>query len=158
NWARALQGKTKAPTSLSDETFDEQQYLDTYRANPFFLICYALAKLQLNYFSENFAESLENARLAEKLVHHLEGTIWIATVAFWNALTLVANYANAKENERTRILVKIDQSRQSLGLLAKSSPESYRVWYLIVSAEAARISGHDSNALELFAAAIDAAA
>ena len=158
NWARALQGKTKAPTSLSDETFDEQQYVENYSANPFFLICYALAKLQLNYFFENFSESLENARLAERLVHHLEGTIWIATVAFWNALALIANFANVKENERAEILLKIDRSRQSLGLLAKSCPENYRVWHLIVSAEAARISGHDAKALELFAPAIDAAA
>jgi predicted ATPase len=49
NWARALEGETASPVSLSDETFDENKYLETYNGNPFFTTFHAVAELHLSY-------------------------------------------------------------------------------------------------------------
>jgi predicted ATPase/transcriptional regulator with GAF, ATPase, and Fis domain len=158
NWAQALRGRTKARAVLSDENFDEEKYAATYRENPFFLICYALTKLQLNYFFGNFGRALENARLAEELVHHLEGTVWVVTVAFWNALALAANSSNAEEKERAVVRSKIDNACAFFRVLSENSPENYRAEYLILSAEAARLAGQNDDAIELLSGAMDMAA
>ena len=61
NWARALRGETSMPISLSDEDFSEDEYLATYRDNPFFTICYAVTKLQLCYLFGEYGKALEAA-------------------------------------------------------------------------------------------------
>lgn len=45
NWARALQGRTIAPLSLSDATLGEDAYVRSYHDNPFFACIHAVAGL-----------------------------------------------------------------------------------------------------------------
>src|SRR5262249_38732347 len=104
NWARALQGKTRAPLSLSDESFDESQYVETYRGNPFFTGIYAVIRLQLSYLFGDVAQALEAAQTGRAVIHHLSGTIWPIEFDFWNGLTLAAAYAQAGEEQRSSYL------------------------------------------------------
>jgi predicted ATPase len=46
-WARALQGRTAAPLSMSDASFDEAAHVRRYADNPFFTTIHAVARLQL---------------------------------------------------------------------------------------------------------------
>jgi PAS domain S-box-containing protein len=154
NWARALQGKTRAPLSLSHETLDEDQYVERYRGNPFFTTFHAVARLQLCYVFEDFGKALEAARTAREVVHHLSGTIWPVEFEFWNGLTLAANYADAPEEERPAFLAEMEAAGRSLAVLAESCPENFRCQSLLVSAEIERISGRSPAAQELYERAI----
>lgn len=154
NWAKALQGKTIAPVSLSDDEFDENAYLETYRSNPFFKICYAVTKLHLCYVFGEYEKALEAARLGRGIVQHLLGTIWPVVFDFWNGLTLAASYASAEDHERKEYLEEIERARKSFAVLAENCPENYLCQSLLLSAELERISGRHSSALEIFAQAV----
>ncbi|MEK7833216.1 MAG: sigma 54-interacting transcriptional regulator, partial [Acidobacteriota bacterium] len=155
NWARALRGETVAPTSLTDEAFDEAAYVETYRGNSFFTICYAVTKLQLCYLFGEYDKALEVARLGRGIIHHLEGTIWPVIFEFWNGLTLAANYADAAEDERKIYLAEMEEARRWFAVLAANCPENYLCQSLMLSAELERITGHDLSALELYERAIN---
>src|SRR5207247_8350679 len=108
NWALALQGETRAPLSLSDGTMDEDEYVEKYRGNPFFTTFHAVAKLHPCYIFGEREKALEAARIAEANVYHVSGTVWPLTFDFWNALTLVANYAGAADEERKAYLAQVE--------------------------------------------------
>ncbi len=154
NWARALGGKTHAPFSLSDEAFDENQYVETYRGNPFFTMFHAAARMQLDYFAGETDRALESAEVVRGLVHQLSGTIWTAIFDFWNGLVLAAKYADATEAEQRNYLEEMKRSRDSLSVLAENCPENYRCQSLLLAAEVERVTGQELSALELYERAI----
>ncbi len=154
NWARALQGRTRGPLSLSDETFDESQYVETYRGSPFFTAIHAVTRLQLCYLFEDLPEALDAARTARGVVHHLSGTIWPIESGFWNGLTLAAAYQHAPAEQRAAWLGEIEAARRSLAALTEHCPENFLCQSLLLSAEMERIAGRASAAQELFEQAI----
>jgi predicted ATPase/tRNA A-37 threonylcarbamoyl transferase component Bud32 len=154
NWARALQGQTNTPVSLSDEEFDEDDYVATYRANPFFLICYAVTKMQLLYLFGEYGKALEAARMGREIIHHLEGTIWIPVFDFWNGLTLAANYAQAGEDGRRSYFEEIDKARLSFAVLAENCPENYLCQSLLLDAEFAKLAHLELIALDYYERAL----
>jgi len=154
NWARALQGETTSPISLSDDGFDENEYAATYRGNAFFTTFQAVAKLHLCYVFEKYAEALEAARAARWTVYQLSGTIWPVLFEFWNCLTLAANYAGAADDERTAYLEEMEKAQRSFEVLAESCPENFLCYSLLLSAEIERISGRDFSAQDLYDRAV----
>src|SRR5919106_2366271 len=154
NFARALQGMTHAPLSLSDESIDESEYVETYRDNPFFMTVHAVTRLRLCYLFEEFAQALEAARTARGVVYHIAGTIWPVEFEFWNGLTLAANYGNAGEEERRVWLAEMEAAQRSFAVLAESCPENFLVQSLLLSAEIERIAGRPLAALGLYERAI----
>ena len=158
NWARALQGKTISPISLSDEAFDENEYAETYRGNAFFTTFQAVARLHLCYAFEEYAKALEAARAARWTVYQLLGTIWPVQFDFWNCLTLAANYAGATNDERTAYLEEMQKAKRSFQVLAENCPENFLCQSLLLSAEIERISGRDFSAQNLYDRAVRYAA
>jgi len=154
NWARALQGKTRTPLSLSDETINEDEYVETYRGNPFFTTFHAVAKLQVCYLFGEYGKALQAARIARGVVYHLSGTIWPVLFDFWNCLTLAANYAGAAADERATYLEEMEKARASFAVLAENCPENFRCQWLLLSAEIERIAGRPVTALDLYERAI----
>ncbi len=154
NWARALQGTTRAPLSLSDEAIDEDEYVETYRDNPFFTTFHAVAKLQLCYLFGEFGKAREAARTARDAVYHLSGTIWPVEFEFWNALTLAANSASASQEERGAWLAEMEAARRSFAILAENCPENFLCQSLLLSGEIERVSGRPLAALDLYERAI----
>ena len=154
NWARALQGKTGAPLSLSDEAIDENEYAETYRDNPFFTTFYAVAKLQLCYVFGDYGKARAAARIAREVVYHLSGTIWPVEFDFWNGLTLAANYPDATDEERRAYREEMAKAQQAFEVLAKSCPENFLCQSLLLSAEIERIAGRHLSALDLYEQAI----
>jgi predicted ATPase/signal transduction histidine kinase len=155
NWARALQGLTRGPLSLSDGAIDEQEYLRSYRGNPFFATFHAVAKLHVSCLLGTPAQALEAARVAGATVRHVPGTIWPVTYEFWNALALSANHADAGEEERRASLTKIAEARASFELLAANCAENFRCPALLLAAELDRIEGRDREAIEHYEQAIE---
>jgi transcriptional regulator with GAF, ATPase, and Fis domain len=157
HWARALRGETRQLSSLSDETFDEEQYWARYRDNAFFAICHLVTKLQLCYHSAAYDQALTLARLGRTLIQPLEGTLWPVVFAFWNGLTLAANYAGASPAERADFLAELAEARRLLTLLADHCPENYRCMALLLAAESERLNGQELKAAGLYEEAIRAA-
>ncbi len=154
HWALALQGETGAPLSLSDEEFDENQYQETYRDNPFFTMLHAAVKLQLCYLFEEYAEALTVAQVMDEIVRRLEGMIWTVVFDFWNGLTLAANYDSATEREQRAYLAEMERARAAMSLRSASCPENYRCQTLLLGAEIERVTGEEISAIELYERAI----
>jgi len=157
NWANALRAKTRGPTSLSDAEpggFDEDLYHRTYGDNPFFTVCYAVTKLQLAYLFGEREQAVVLARLAGAIIHHLEGTIWIVTFTFWNALTVAATITDVEGPERQRQLETLEKAEQQFHVLAQSCRENYFCQWALVAAERARVTGRDHDAVAAFERAI----
>ncbi|HSB10148.1 MAG TPA: sigma 54-interacting transcriptional regulator [Blastocatellia bacterium] len=150
NWARALEGETRSPLSLSDESFDEASYVETYRGNAFFTTFYAAARMNLCYVFDEYIKALEAARVARSVVYQLSGTIWPVLFEFWNGLTLAANYNEATEDEQKAYLEEMEQARKSLAILAENCPENFLCQSLLLSAELERVSGRQLSALDLY--------
>ncbi|HET9530200.1 MAG TPA: sigma 54-interacting transcriptional regulator, partial [Blastocatellia bacterium] len=150
NWARALQGETLAPLSLSNEEFDENDYLSTYRDNPFFEMFFYSARLHLYYLFEEYEKALVTARSARRIAHHLLGTIWPVLLDFWNGLTLAALYAEAGEYEQRDYLREMERIQSSFAVLAENCPENFLCQSLLLSAEIERVRGRELSALKLY--------
>ncbi|MEW6683352.1 MAG: sigma 54-interacting transcriptional regulator [Nitrospirota bacterium] len=154
SWVRALQGETRAPLSLSHEAFDENEYAETYRGNPFFTTFYAVAKLHLFYVFGEYGKALETARTARGIVYRLSGTIWPVMFDFWTGLTLAANYADATEDERRAYFEEMEKAQTSFAVLAQNCPENFLCQALLLSAEIERIAGRHLAALDRYEHAI----
>lgn len=154
NWALALQGKTESPLSLSDEGFDENEYVETYRDNPFFTMFHAILKLHLFYAFGEYSKALETARAVRGIVHQLTGMVWSVMFDFWNALTLAANYADANARERRTYLAEMEKTQKSFAVLADNCPENFLCQSLLLSAEIERVTVRQHDALELYERAI----
>lgn len=144
NWAKALGGKTASPLSLSDEDFDEDDYVKVYVGNPFFAMFQAVVKLQLGYLFGEFEQAKEAARIGKQHSHHLSGTIWPVEFAFWNALAL-AGEGGKLELEAAGL--EIERAQKLLEVLAASCPETYLCKSLLLAAESERLKGNELSSL-----------
>ncbi len=154
NWALALQGKTQSPLSLSDEGFDEDEYVETYRHNQFFTMFHAILKLHLFYVFGEYRKALETSRTVLGIVHQLTGMVWSIMFDFWNALTLAANYSGAAVGERRTYLEEMEKTQESFAVLAENCPENFLCQSLLLSAEIERIAGRPLSTLSFYERAI----
>ena len=155
NWSRALQGRTRAALSLSDDSLDEDAFLATYRDNPFFLTIHAIANLHLQSLLGTPADALTAARRAEPLVQHLPGTVWPLLHDFWRALALAANADAADVAQRAAWLAEIAAAAQRFDALAPHCAQNFRGQGLLLGAELARLQGHGDVAFALYTQAIE---
>ncbi len=149
HWARALRGETAAPTSFSTDDFDENEYIETYRDNPFFTMFHAIMKMQLCYHFDDRETALEAAAKAGKIAHQLEGMIWTPIFDFWNGLITVESEPSAVARGSD-----ISTAQKSLAILAENCPENFLCWSLLLSAETERVKGQAISAIELYEKAI----
>ncbi len=153
NWARALQGRTEAPLSLSDKNLREDAYSAAHHANPFFMTVFHVAKLHLAILFEDTAAALLAERRARELGPWGKGTIWPVLLDFWGGLALASSHAEGAATpppDRARLA----SARDNLGVLADNCPENYRCFALILDAELKRLDGRSLEAIELFDDAI----
>jgi len=154
NWARALQGETVAPLSLSDQGFDEQRYVEMYRDNPFFSMFHAIARLHLSYTLGDEAGALHAARSVRATAHQLTGMVWSVVFQFWSGLTVAATFADANADERAAGLEELHAAHRHLAVLADNCPENFQCHALLLHAELERISQRPWPALELYERAV----
>ncbi|MDN8615197.1 AAA family ATPase [Variovorax ginsengisoli] len=155
NWARALQGLTLGPLSLSDAAIDEDAYLCTYRDSPFFATVHAVAKLHVCCMLGTPAQALAAARVAGATVHHMAGTVWPLVYEFWSALALAAGLADAGEEARPAAVARIAQARASFDGLAMHCAENFHCPALLLAAELDRIEGREHEAITHYEQAIE---
>lgn len=150
-WARALQGATDGPLSLTHAGFDEAAWLQAYRDNGFFAGIHAVARLQLAVLFGAPHEALQAARHSAALIGHLPGTVWPLAHEFWHALAL----ARAGD---AAALPELAAARQAFAARAEHCAENFRGQALLLAAETARLEGRTAQAAEHLAEAIEFAA
>jgi predicted ATPase/signal transduction histidine kinase len=157
-WARALQGQTHSPLALSHshgEGFDEANYVQTYRDNPFFTMFHAIARLHVCYLLDDQAQALNAVRSVRETAHRLTGMIWSVLFDFWGSLTLLANLERASDAaERELWLSDVRLAQRTLGVLARSCADNFLCHSLLLEAELARVDGQHERALALYERAI----
>lgn len=158
NWARALQGLTRAPLSLSDPTLDEDAFVRTYRANPFFASIHAVARLHVCALLGTPAQALAAAQHAAALVGSVPGTIWPVLHEFWYAWTLAENFGTAPAGERDAWRTQIGAAHAAFELRAGFCAENFGCQALLLRAECARVEGRERDAIAAFEQAIESAA
>ena len=158
NWARALQGHTVAPLSLTDASLDEDAYLSAYRDNPFFATIHAVVRLQLSVLLGTNAQALQAARHAAGLIHHVPGTVWPVIHDFWHGLALAAGITGASSEAHGAWLEQIRQAQSRFETLATHCAENFWCQARLLGAEIARIEGRVRDAIEACEQAIEFAA
>jgi predicted ATPase len=158
NWARALQGRTVAPMSLTDATLDEAGYLRAYQDHPFFASIHAVVRLHINVLLGTPEQALKAAQHSDGLVHNLTGTIWPVIHEFCHGLALAANFADTCDDERAGWITQLRQLEASFHARALHCAENFLCQAQLLGAEISRIEGRDRDACELFEEAIEFAA
>ena len=87
-WARALQGCTENPTSLTGEGFDETLYCHTHGDQGLFGMFYLVPKLMLFYTFQEYEAATEILGKLDRVLRDYTGTIWDAITVFYHALVL----------------------------------------------------------------------
>jgi hypothetical protein len=159
-WARALQGYTENATSLTGEGLDEAAYRRTHKDQSLFEMFFLVPKLVLSYTFEDYEAANEALCELDRVLRDYTGTIWDAITVFYHALTLTAQEAtpSATSELPSHVEARLVALNARLHHWADNAPENFRAQSLVVAAEIARVQGRDSEALNFFAAALDAAA
>ncbi len=158
NWARALQGRTAAPLSLTDASLDEVDYLLRYVDVPFFSGIHAVARLHLCSVLGSPLQALQAAEHAAPLVAQMPGTIWPVQHEFWHALALAAHHDDLSAEAAPAARAAIEQAATAFAVRARHCDDNFGAQALLLAAEIARLDGRWPDVAALFEQAIEFAA
>jgi PAS domain S-box-containing protein len=155
-----LQGRTRSPESLDDDTYNEAEYLAYLvrtRAKPgvtsanFYeqqygqLACYRVGKQLLALFYGRFEEALRYGSPVQ-----LPGSAWFATHYIHHALVLAAVHRTAPPDRQREIEQDVSERERRIARWAESAPENFGHRHALVAAELARIQGRYADAMPLY--------
>jgi predicted ATPase/signal transduction histidine kinase/tRNA A-37 threonylcarbamoyl transferase component Bud32 len=145
-----LQGRTRAPPSFDDATFDDAQASALLRDAGFATgaVLHDVAKLIAAFTYEHYEEALEAADRARPLLSQAMALPAEATYHFYLALTLTALGTDD---------ARLDPLLAKLRHWADHAPENYRNRHALVSAEVARVRGRELDAERFYEEAIRSA-
>jgi predicted ATPase/signal transduction histidine kinase len=151
-----LQGFTNSASNLSDRNFDEETYLKEISALNLglHLSFYSIIKTQLFYLFGDYEQALKIAKKAESLLEFSFGLLRVAEFYFYYSLTLSSLDLAAERETQTEYWTILTENQKKLKLWSDNCPENFLHKYLLTSAEIARISNQDSQAMELYDRAI----
>ncbi len=152
----SLQGRTPAPLSFNDGTFDEAASLAAIAKAAFGcgVVFYHIMKQILAVLYGRYAEAMDAAAQAERVLGAAMAMPIEATYHFYHALALAALYPSAPTAQQMDYRRLLDEKLRKLQLWADNCPENYRNRHALVSAEIARIEGRDLEAMQLYEVAI----
>ena len=156
-WARALQGRTESPDSLTGPGFEESAYLAAYGKKGIFGSWYVTLKIELLNTFGHVAEARRAAREWEPTAEVFVSSIWPAMFAFHHLLAICAWLPDAPAAERPEAEAKLKELARRLAVWAENSPENFRHLHLLAGAEIARVAGNPALAFEGYEAALEEA-
>lgn len=158
-FAKALAGRTLAPTSLSDAEHDEQRDIASICATDNYnqIGYYFIARLRLHYHFRQHAQALEFAAKAQGLLAAFAGQTGEADLVFFHALALAGRARELPAAEAAALLAKAQGMQQQLARWADLCEANFAHKALLVAAELARSAG-DGVAAQYNAAARSAGA
>jgi serine/threonine protein kinase len=150
--ARALAGLTRAPLSLSDETFDEERDLAfVCRTNNSTQIgYYHICRLKLNYYRGQARQALGHADQALAVLPSFKGTPGEIDLVFFRGLTLARLAAESEGAARAGYLDSARAARTTLSRWAADCPANFQHKVLLLDGEIARVEGRDADACRCY--------
>jgi predicted ATPase/transcriptional regulator with GAF, ATPase, and Fis domain len=149
SWALALEGRTAGPLTLSNDLLDEALFVEQYEATaPLFMTILRWAKLHLCVIFEDIDGGVDAAERARAT--RIPGTIWPVLQDFWGALAFAAACGGADDERRRLLRARIGEAEAALEQFARNCPENFRCFWLLVSAERARVDGDTGEAGRLY--------
>lgn len=151
-----MQGRTSAFSTFSDADFDETTFEAqiTSDGTATAACLYWILKLQARFLSGDYAQALASADKAKVL-------LWAAPVhfqrldyVFFSALTITALYENASADDKRAWGDVLAMHLEQLGEWARNYPPTFADKHALLTAEIARIKGHELDAKRLYEVAI----
>ncbi len=154
-----LKGLTDNYLGLSDSDFNENEFIDQLKSNKLnaCLNMFYGTKLMLSYLFGNYSYAMDMAKEYRKFQKYNVGMIQDFLYCLFYPLTLVTACENTTARKKRIYLRELKKNCEKLKRLSNTCPENFLHKYLLVSAEIARITGKDSNAMELYDQAIESA-
>lgn len=151
-----LQGLTRGPLNLDDDTFNEVEFVANLERtqNPLGLIWYSILKLQLLFLYEDFEAARILLPVADARSEQLKGLNITTELPFFGSLTLLASVSAKSGLADPEQAAQLLRYTTQLATWAKHCPANFERKHLLVSAETARVHGRDSDAAVLYAQAI----
>ncbi len=140
---------------INDE-FDETEGLKFWREGNLLssVNWYYYLKIQVLYTFKRHEEALTLCQEAEPLVPANFGFFPQTKHPFYYGLTLTAVYPRASATEQQEYWQILEKQQQKLQKWAENCPENYQDKFRLLSAEMARISGKELEAMDLYRQAI----
>ncbi|MEW6352502.1 MAG: AAA family ATPase, partial [Thermodesulfobacteriota bacterium] len=152
----ALKGLTRGPLSLDDEGFDESAAVSTITQANFswgILFCHAIKQI-LAFTHGRFADAFKSATEAVKAFPLGAINPIGATQTFYHALTAAALHLSAPDGNTSELLAILDGGLEKFRRWTDHCPENFRARLLLLSAERARITANDLEAMRLYEEAV----
>jgi PAS domain S-box-containing protein len=157
-----LQGRTRSPESLDDDTYKEAEYLD-YIVNAnrgvtsATLYEYPYGQAANHRVSKQFV-ALIYGRFEEALRYgspvQLPGSVRFATHYINHALVLAASHRTAPPERQRELEEGLSERERRIARWAESAPENFGHRHALVAAELARIQGRYADAMPLYEQAV----
>ncbi len=158
-FAKSLRGETASPFSMDDESFTESDHIRNMKDDgiPIILGRHYILKMQLQYLQGRYDQAFQSALESEKRIGYSMGMIVMADHYFYMALIVLELLWHAGAGRRLRLLKKAATCRRNLKRWARICPQNFRHKHLLVSAETARLKGHERQAMNAYDQAVSAA-
>ncbi len=154
-----LSKQTSSKLSFDSEKLSEEKYLENCHSHQsgYALCIYYILKSQVSYLYDNLTEGIEYSQKAEKLLPFITGKFQIAAHNFYQSLLLAVLYPEANLEEQKNYWKQLEANQQQMKIWADNCPENFWHKYFLVSAEMARITGKELEAMDLYDRAIESA-
>jgi predicted ATPase/signal transduction histidine kinase len=154
-----LKGQTMNQFSFSDDKYDEDKHVERMKKNKqqVAIHWYYIIKLQMLYLFENYSEAMKLAKISDKMLDVSLGLQQVPEHYFYYSLTLAAIYPKVSDKEKKNYLKILNSNREKMKKWADNCPENFLHKYLLIAAEMARVTGKDSEAMDLYGKAAKSA-
>ncbi|MGI9284227.1 MAG: AAA family ATPase [Pseudomonadales bacterium] len=153
-----LLGMTSDKFSFQTTDIDEAQYIERCQTNRSMLgLClYKILKAQIFYLYGRLDEAHQYGEEAGELLA-IPSFIAVAEHNFYMSLILAARYLHASAEDQSAYWQRLEANQVQMKNWADNCEANFHHKYLLVAAEMARLSGQNSEAVELYNQAIQSA-
>ncbi|NES64594.1 MAG: AAA family ATPase, partial [Okeania sp. SIO2D1] len=154
-----LVGMTASQLDFHNDEFKEVEYLENCRAHDSFawLGTFNVFKSQILYLYDKFDLALEASLEAGKYIHFVLSQFQSSEYNFHYSLILTALYLEATEENKEQYWQQLETNQKQMKIWVDCCPENFLHKYLLISAEMARVSGQELEAMEFYDRAIESA-
>jgi predicted ATPase/signal transduction histidine kinase len=154
-----LSGRAEDKSLLIGEAMSEAEILPIWLEsnNGTALFAFYIAKAILLYFWQDYPNSLNNAKEAEKYAQSALGLYTVAEHNFYYSLALLAQYSHEKKAQQKKLLSQIATNQAKMQKWASLAPANFQHKYELVEAEKARVLGENWQAGDLYDRSIQGA-
>lgn len=156
-----LQGLTDHFSTFNDSDFNQNEFEAYLEENKgplaIGVVRYHIRKLQACYFRGDYEQGIQLIDKIAPLLWTMPSFQEVPEYYYYAALTLAAHLGKETTSERPRHMQTLLAHRDQMRIWAEDCPVNFRCKYALVSAEMARISGDDLQAMKLYEEAVHSA-